>query len=327
MIARSLLMALLLLAALPVRAADRLVQLRPGPEGEDVSAYGFFPSLARGQYDTLYAFSATGDAGEDHSMQTFLRFPIGPGFLGPNETVKLAEFRVTYAFGYSENGNVDDGPGALSCSVVVAPWSEASLVWNNKPAFAPPFQTIQGITAHGTLAFDVTEVVKGWATGAIANHGLALTSSTERVLGFYSFEKTGVDPNLRPYLLAIVGPSAVADADSDGVADATDNCPVAANPLQEDEDGDQAGDACDNCTRTPNGNQRDTDGDGYGNACDPDLNGDRLVNFADLAILRARFFSSDPEADLDGDGVVNFADLSRLRQWFFGSPGPSAAAP
>ena len=41
---------------------------------------------------------------------------------------------------------------------------------------------------------------------------------------------------------------ACVDSDSDGVFDATDNCPTVANPGQEDTDGDGIGDACDPCT-------------------------------------------------------------------------------
>jgi hypothetical protein len=94
------------------------------------------------------------------------------------------------------------------------------------------------------------------------------------------------------------------DGDNDGVEDAADNCLGLANP-----------------------DQRDTDGDGYGNLCDPDLNNDGSVNFADLALLKQRFFTADADADLTGDGSVNFADLALLKSRFFGAPGPSAVAP
>ena len=95
--------------------------------------------------------------------------------------------------------------------------------------------------------------------------------------------------------------TAVADADEDGVADATDNCTAVANPAQ-----------------------TDADGDGLGNACDADLNNDCQVNFVDLGQLKSVFFTSDANADLTDDGVVNFADLGQMKTAFFGTPGPGA---
>jgi hypothetical protein len=100
-----------------------------------------------------------------------------------------------------------------------------------------------------------------------------------------------------------------------------------------DADLDGVADDLDNCTLLANADQRDSNGDGYGNRCDPDLDGDGIVNFVDLGILRAAFFSSpgtphwNPDADLDGDGAVNFVDLGILRSFFFGPPGPSAPPP
>jgi hypothetical protein len=64
--------------------------------------------------------------------------------------------------------------------------------------------------------------------------------------------------------LVKIGP----DSDGDGVPDTTDNCPLTANPGQEDADDDGKGDACDNCPNTANPNQEDADSDGRGNACD-----------------------------------------------------------
>jgi len=106
-------------------------------------------------------------------------------------------------------------------------------------------------------------------------------------------------------------------------------------PAAPDRDGDGVPDAFDDCIDVPDGPaapgpfaliQRDTNGDGYGNACDPDLNGDGIVNFADLARMKNVFFRRDLDADLNGDGIVNFADLTRLKKFFFKPPGPSGRA-
>ena len=93
---------------------------------------------------------------------------------------------------------------------------------------------------------------------------------------------------------------AATDTDSDGVIDSSDNCTLVHNPLQ-----------------------RDTDSDGYGNICDPDFDGNLVVNAADLAYLKSKFFTSDPLADLNGDGVAASADLAILKSIFFQPPGPS----
>ena len=90
-----------------------------------------------------------------------------------------------------------------------------------------------------------------------------------------------------------------------------------------DSDTDGAADAQDNCLLYANAAQIDTDEDGLGNACDADFNNDCIVNFVDLGEFRSGFFGSDALYDLDGDGAVNFIDLGRLRQLFFLPPGPS----
>ena len=55
--------------------------------------------------------------------------------------------------------------------------------------------------------------------------------------------------------------------------------------------------------------QRDSNSDHFGNLCDSDLNGDLVVNFGDLSMLKAAFFTSDADADFNSDGIVSFADL------------------
>jgi hypothetical protein len=90
-----------------------------------------------------------------------------------------------------------------------------------------------------------------------------------------------------------------------------------------DTDADGIPDDSDNCTQIANEDQRDTNADGIGNVCDPDLDGDCVVNFNDLGLLKSVFFTPDPDADFDGSGSVNFGDLGVVKAFFFLPPGPS----
>ncbi|MFB6262655.1 MAG: thrombospondin type 3 repeat-containing protein [Bradymonadaceae bacterium] len=85
-----------------------------------------------------------------------------------------------------------------------------------------------------------------------------------------------------------------ADFDGDGIGDASDNCPQAPNPDQDDGDDDGTGDACtndtdgdglpngsDECRLLPNPKQRDTNGDGVGNRCWSDRDRDGVADRLD----------------------------------------------
>ncbi|MFO0972007.1 MAG: thrombospondin type 3 repeat-containing protein [Phycisphaerae bacterium] len=85
--------------------------------------------------------------------------------------------------------------------------------------------------------------------------------------------------------------SAPPDSDSDGVPDASDNCPAVSNANQADGDGDGRGDACDNCPAISNANQADGDGDGRGDVCD-----------------NCPAVSNASQADGDGDGRGDVCD-------------------
>jgi hypothetical protein len=96
------------------------------------------------------------------------------------------------------------------------------------------------------------------------------------------------------------------DADSDGVPDASDNCPTVANANQADADNDGVGDVCDNCPAVANADQADTDGDGVGDACEildlacGDMDSERVYIYYD--VRNAAAFGQAPDVILDNAG-------------------------
>ena len=125
---------------------------------------------------------------------------------------------------------------------------------------------------------------------------------------------SGSGPDLgaweRGVALPVYGVRPAPDTDTDGIADAIDNCRLESNP-----------------------NQQDADNDGYGNPCDPDLNNSGLVTAADFAILRsvlglsASSSATAAAADLNNSGLVTTADFAILRTRLNTAPGPSGLAP
>lgn len=165
--------------------------------GDDTAVYRFLPNIARGAYTTLYAFTLQ-DAGQNHDFRTFIRFDPLPGLAGA--CVESALVYVYYGFDFTGFGTGGSGPGVLTCSPVLAPWSEASTTWNNQPPIGAPTGSVANITTYDFLACDVTATVQSWADGA-PDYGVALSSPTDRVMGFYSFEAgPPIDPVLRPAL-------------------------------------------------------------------------------------------------------------------------------
>lgn len=114
---------------------------------------------------------------------------------------------------------------------------------------------------------------------------------------------------------------ATLDQDGDGIQDAIDDCPFAANADQADADWDHVGDVCegdwdsdgatdatDNCWNIPNPDQKDIDGDGAGDLCDIDRDGDGYTNDFETITV-----GTDPDKwDTDGDNVSDSSDCNKL---------------
>ena len=120
-------------------------------------------------------------------------------------------------------------------------------------------------------------------------------SWTPKEAGIYNVKLYAYDgaaySNLEEFKVTVTAPlpPPPVDTDGDGVADATDNCPNAANANQADADADGIGDVCeapvpvvdtdgdgvadatDNCPNAANADQADTDSDGTGDVCDTNI--------------------------------------------------------
>ena len=111
------------------------------------------------------------------------------------------------------------------------------------------------------------------------------------------------------------------DTDGDGILNGVDNCPLVANPNQEDMDGDNVGDVCDpdkdgdgvangvdNCPEVANSDQADSDNDGIGDVCDTpsnqDIDGDGVNNNVD----NCPEVANPNQEDFDNDGIGDACD-------------------
>ena len=194
------------------------------------------------------------------------------------------------------NASPDDPPeqayGQLTAAGYVDAWPEFTALPGNTCCHN---ETLDDATSTLDERIDLVLVrnVSGFTVGSaevVGDEPADLTPS-----GLWPSDHAGV-------FAALAIP--VADTDSDGVDDLSDNCVLAVNP-----------------------GQSDGDDDGFGDRCDGDLDQSGQVDFDDLAILRERFFTSDAVADLDGDGTVNFPDLGLFKSMFGGPPGPAAPVP
>jgi hypothetical protein len=186
-----------------------------------------------------------------------------------------------------------------------ATWTTASWTSDTPASTSLVFQVRTG---------NSTTPDETWTGFTTLSGSPAAIGATSRYIQ-YRAELATTDPNQTPELRDVtLTYTAAADGDGDGVADATDNCPLVANPAQTDTDGDGQGDACDsdddndgvadgsdNCPLISNAAQTDTDGDGQGDACDSDDDNDGVADGSDNCPLVANAGQTDTDGDGQGD--------------------------
>jgi gliding motility-associated-like protein len=144
-------------------------------------------------------------------------------------------------------------------------------------------------------------------------------------ISVYDFWNTDVG-TLDSWSLEICG-IPLLDTDNDGIPDASDNCPLISNPLQEDFNSNGIGDACedsdgdgindniDNCPSISNPLQEDANSDGQGDVCQ-DTDGDGINDDTDNCLTIANPLQEDFNSngigdaceDSDGDGINDDID-------------------
>jgi hypothetical protein len=106
----------------------------------------------------------------------------------------------------------------------------------------PPFTLITSHPLGGSFlcVIDGTSVTP--CTSPFSPPGLAPGAHTLSATAIDVYDRRDATPATTAFTVA--APPSVADGDGDGVADASDNCPAAANTSQADADADGVGDAC-----------------------------------------------------------------------------------
>ncbi len=166
---------------------------------EDSAPYAFLPSLPRFNSPTLYAFDTVSETGATHAFESYLWFDVTAADVPAGEVLTEALLVVTYGFDFSGFGDTSTDPATLECHRVSETWDQTMLNWTNRPAIEAAFDSISQIDGFGALICDATPIVFDWVHGTQPNHGFALTSPTERVMGMYSSE-ADVDASLKPTL-------------------------------------------------------------------------------------------------------------------------------
>ncbi len=119
-------------------------------------------------------FMSTGYSSTLQDTECWVKFPLTsiPAKCRIDKvTLEITEYISTYASSSSS---------AVKVHRALGNWSESTITWANKPAFestAAASITIGAQTNYGIRQWDVTELVRGYHSGAYPNYGIVLKSS------------------------------------------------------------------------------------------------------------------------------------------------------
>ncbi len=197
-----------------------------------------------------------------------------------------------------------------------------------------PYETQKGATFSSDVPYQTTfgPATTPSSAGYSAPSGITVRVDSivgERLYAYVQFDKDGDGIEDAADNCPNAANPDQADGDHDGIGDLCDNCPTVVNPDQADVDHDGVGDLCDNCSLVANPDQKDQNHNGVGDACccvgtAGNVNDVNIVDLSDLSALVSYLTGGGyvlpcpSEANVNQNGIVDLADLSLLVQFLTG---------
>ena len=194
----------------------------------------------------------------DYGISTAVDWEQADAYDGPTVPGKPRNVQATYSHitNYSLGRSaviitwdppLDQG-GSPITSYMIEYFKDSTDTGASNRIYSPWSELVSNIDSTNT-SYNYTTAI------CIAKHKFRLYA----INSFGMSESSDETPEMRP--------APYDDFDCDGRINVQDNCPVDANPGQEDRDNDTVGDECDNCGWDYNPDQKDSDNDGRGDAC------------------------------------------------------------
>lgn len=232
--------------------------------GVAVNEY-WYPTVAmNANGDFLVVWGSIGSAGDDNLPEDY---SIQGRLFASDGTPQGSQFQVnSYTTGNQREPRVS---GTRPAGDFLVTWQSAGSNADNSGSIRGQHYDSQGNVLGGP--FQLNTYTTGEQRSAV--HGVR--PDGELVVVWESYGSPGSDNDLSTLLFR----SILTDTDDDGRADVEDNCPLDANPGQEDDDEDGLGNPCDSCF----GNNDSGNGDGDGFCADTDCNdGDAGASVVDV---------------------------------------------
>lgn len=185
-----------------------LVADNPGGDNfvdQQPSQISMVQSAGVGNTLNVLSRASTVIAGLGLNQRTFLRFDVAGAGIPAIASVTDAKLRLRGTKSPTGCGL----PRTYDLNTATASWSEGAITWNNKPGVVgtPSSLTFSTLPTDLYLRFGVTDHVKDFVGGALANNGWQLRDRAEDFLGtgcnsgFASTEANATQKNLWPVLL------------------------------------------------------------------------------------------------------------------------------